>query len=287
MRTVDECFARDFKLMMAYARSKSNGLNLSSIPVPEFEGVSKGELKGHMFLVKGVQETYFEKLNGEEVQLIPKTNLKKRIAGSNGAFLVDKKGNEQTEDVTVPAGSVVILSSRSIKLKNWVLDGEVKKKHKPTEGFKYVDYVETREGKKYLYVIPKSFVYRLNMCALVLAPNTRRVYYKGSRLALTNGSFVNLYVVPYTYRNSQDSRVIGVKSSVTFDTEVQTLLKGWVTRGILFNPTLTQLEGQVGGITNLGIQDLGGTASVEDWSRYGSSLADEKEDQFEDQVGLI
>lgn len=287
MRTMDECFVRDFKEMMAARRSVCQGANIPGLPVPKFDKAVAGELKGHMFLIRGIKEEYFDKLNGEEVQQVAKGNLTKRIAGSDGKFLLDKKGQPRTQDVTVPSGSIVILSSRSIGLKNWVMVKGEKKKHKPTEGFAYVDFVETKSGRKYMYIIPKNYVYRLNMCALVLTPNTRRVFYKGSRLALQNGSYIFMYVVPYTYRNSQEARVIGIKSSPNFDEEVRMLLEGWVHRGVLFNPSLTQLDEQVGGLVNVGLQDIGGTVAVEDWSKYGVSLAEEKENQFEDQVGLI
>jgi hypothetical protein len=87
-------------------------------------------------------------------------------------------------------------------------------------------------------------------------------------------------VIPYTYRENLDVRVLGVKSSYNFDKEVTAILNYWVEQGVIFHPSLTALEGQVNGQTNLGIIDLEGTIIYDEYRRYGVSMAEEREEEF-------
>ena len=48
------------------------------------------------------------------------------------------------------------------------------------------------KGKKYLYTIPLETVFPVNLCALVISLNQRKVRYKGCKVALTNGHYIFL-----------------------------------------------------------------------------------------------
>lgn len=279
-RTYDSLFYKEFRDMMNGRRSLAHNYRLVDLPLPELEGMTIGEPKGKMALVKGIKEPFFDRLNGQEVQLVGRTQLQKRQVLSDGSFRTDKDGNFVTTQVPVPHDNVAILSSVSIGLKRFIEVDGVKREHKVTEGYRYVDYVEGKQGRRYIYIVPKQFVYRLSLCALILTPNKRRVFFKGCKLALQNGNYVYLYVVPYTYRDNIDIRVLGVKSSYNFDTEVTQIIQYWMHIGVIFNLNLTALEGQVYGQTNLGILDLEGTIVSEDYQRLGVSMAEEKEEEF-------
>lgn len=282
MKTNDTIFAREFRAMMNGRRSLSQGYKLADLPIPPIDTMTKGAPKGRLALIKGVKEMFFERLNGKEVQLVGRTSLQKRQVLSDGTFRRDSNGAYVYDQVPVPHGSVAVLSNLSIGLRR-VVDG---REHKPTVGFKYVDFVETPNGRRYIYIIPKNYVYRLELCALVLTPNRRRIYYKGCKLALQNGHYVYLYVIPYTYRDNADVRILGVKSTFDFDREVSTILKYWAEVGVIFHPSLTALEGQVNGETNLGIVDLEGTVVADDYRRYDLSMAEEKEEEFQNALGV-
>jgi hypothetical protein len=281
MQNNDNLFAKEFRDMMNGRRSMTQSFNLVDLPLPELETMINGVPKGQMALLKGIKEPFFDRLSNEEVQLVGRTTLQKRQVLSDGSFRTNKEGKYEYTQVPVSHGCVAILSRTSIGLKRTV-DG---RSHKVSEGFRYVDYVETNTGRKYIYIIPKSFVYRLNMCALVLTPNKRRLYFKGCKLALQNGVYVYLYVVPYRYRENMDVRVLGVKSQFDFDKEVWQIINYWMGLGVIFNLTMTALDGQVNGISNLGIMDLDGTVVSEEYRRYEVSMADESEDAFQTSLG--
>ena len=147
-----------------------------------------------------------------------------------------------------------------------------------SQGYRYVDYVETKAGRRYIYIVPKDFVYRLNMCALVITPNKRRTFFNGYKLALQNGNYVYMYVIPFTYRDNLDVSVLGVKSGFDFGVEVKAIIAFWMQIGVMFNLDITALENQINGQTNLGIIELEGTVVSEDYKRFGVSMAEETED---------
>jgi hypothetical protein len=285
-RTNDSLFHKEFRDMMNGRRSISKNFNLVDLPLPELTTMINGFPKLHMALVKNIKEPFFDRLNNQEVQLVGRTTLQKRQVLSDGTFRKNAQGKFEYTQIPVPHGHVAILTSLSIGLKRKIMVNGVERPHKVTDGYRYIDYVQTKLGRKYIYIIPKSFVYRLSMCALVLTPNKRRNYFQGCKLALQNGNYVYLYVVPYKYRENLDLRVLGVKSSFDFNEEVSQIITYWMGLGVIFNLTVTTLEGQVNGVTNLGIMDLEGTVVSEDYTRIGASLADENEEEFNASMGV-
>lgn len=288
----EKVFYREFKEMMNARKAHITGFSLNSIPLPSFHQESTLKTKFYvgtktrkLALVKGVSEPFFERLNNTEVELLGRTKLYKRQVLSDGSFRKDKDGNYVVDEVTVPNTSVGVLSPISIGLKRFIEDERGKKKeHKPSEGYRYVDYVETKEGRKYIYIVPKQFVYRLSLVALIITHNRHKNYYHGVRVALQNGHYVYVYTVPYTYRENSGSLVIGVKASTDFNNEVKRLFDFWQRNGIMFPIESTRLTDQLNGITNLGFQEVEGTLTPGDYKRYHQSLAEEGVDRLEDDV---
>lgn len=256
-----------------------------NIPVP-FIRTMKQPSSLEEGLIKGITEPYFDKLNNTEVQLVGKVALKKRKAASDGSFLVDTKGNVLKEDIHVPKGSVAVLSPIPIGLKRFVEnDKGLKVEVKLSEGFKYVDFIEKDGKRKYIYIIPKQYVYKLNLCALVVTPSKHKVFYKGCRLALQNGNYLYMYVIPFKAKHTgKDYRVLGVKSTYNFDAEVETLLRYWYEQKVIFNLSLTRLENAPNGVSNLGLIELENTLSTDDYYRYTEAL-NYVADEFEDLEG--
>lgn len=273
MRTADQVFAKEFKDMMNGRRSITGNFNITNIPIPFMPSLITNLGKGEICLVKGIKEQFFEKLNNSEVQLINKSVLMKRQVLSDGSFREDKEGNYVYIQVPIKQGFIAVHSNKSIKLKNRILVNGVERKHIPTEGYKYIDYFELNGERRYIYTIPKENVYPLSLCALVITPNKHKSFFKGCKIALQNGYYLNLYIIPYKPgREYRGLRVLGVKTSTNFDTEVRQLLEYWMQIGVIFNLNLTALENQIGGEANLGIVDLVGTLGVEDYIRIENSL---------------
>lgn len=286
-RTNDAVFHKEFRDMMNGRKALTNNFNLVDLPLPPLKSMIKGSLKGHMVVVKNIKEPFFERLNTEEVQLVGKTTLQKRQVLPDGTFRKDASDNYVTMQVPVPHSHVAILSPTSIGLKRFVEENGVKVEHKVQEGFRYVDYVETKQGRKYIYIIPKQYAFRLNMCALVITPNKRRTFFQGCKLALQNGNYVYLYVTPFKYRENMDLRVLGVKSNYNFNQEVTEIIRFWMQLGVLFDLNLTALEGNINGVENLGIMDIEGTIISEDYRRYAVSMLEEKEEDFNNSLDVL
>lgn len=279
MKTNDSIFAREFKAMMDGRRSLTSGFKLSVLPLPVIDTMLQGVPKGRMALIRGIKELFFDRLNNQDVQLVGRTSLQKRQVLSDGTFRLDNNGQFVYDQIPVSHNCIAILSPISIGIRRFV-DGQ---EHRPSDGFRYVDYIESpNNSRRYIYIVPKQFVYRLELCALIITSNKRRVFYKGCRLALQNGNYVYLYVIPYKYRANMDARVLGVKSSFNFDKEVTAILNYWAETGVIFFPCLTALTDNISGVSNLGIVDLEGTVASDDYRRFDISLADEKEQEYQD-----
>lgn len=278
--TSNNLFYREFRNMMSVRRATGKNINLSHFSIENANTMIQGKPKGVIALVKGIKEPFFERLNNAEVQIVPKGLLYKRQVLSDGSFRLDNEGKEVKEQVPLKRGSVAILSDVCIALKRrYEKDGKIIN-HEPSEGYAYVDYIETQKGRKYIYIVPKDYVYRLNMCALVLSLNNLRNYYKGAKIALKDGNYLNVYIVPYKYRDNAGVRVLGVKSTNDFDKEFAILLRDWQNSGLVFDSRLTFLEDSLKGINNIGIIQLRGTIS-ESYERYNVPLSKEKEETLE------
>lgn len=289
MQTSDRLFYKEFKDMMNGRKTvsgTSGNFSFMKIPLPECKNMLKTQPKSHLALVKGIKDSYFDKLNNTEVGLVKGSTLYKRKVLSDGSFWLDDNGKYETEEISLKSNTIGIVSSIPIGLKRFKEIDGVKHEVKVSDGFKYVDYIENKETheRKYIYIVPKEYVYKLNLCALILTPNKHRVFFKGCRIALQNGNYMYMYVIPFTVRNAERGyRVLGVKSTFIFDKEVKSILKYWQELNILFNLGLTRLENNVNGITNLGIMDIEGTCSSDDFTRYSGSLADSV-DELDDLV---
>lgn len=277
----DTLFFSEFGKMMKDRKYNGKNITLDKFRVQPMKGFNLGSPKGTIALVKGVTEPFFDRLNNSEVVLMPKCTLYKRKVNSDGTFRLDKNGKEVKTVVTLNRGSVAILSNMSIGLKRKIVKGGKEINHEPSEGYRYVDYIETKNGRKYIYIVPKDYVYRLNMCALVISTNSLRNYYKGAKIALKDGNYINIYVIPYKYRDYNGSRILGVKSTNNFDKEFNTLLNLWYSDGLIFDIRLTYLEESIRGIKNVGLIVLNPT-NTNVYRRYNVPLSKEKENLVED-----
>lgn len=182
-------------------------------------------------LIKGITDPYFSRLNKTTVILRPRISYTKRITGTDGKFLQDSESNIMTRDVDIPQGSRVVLSHVSIRLKNYTVDEHGRQcRTKLPDGFGYIDYVDTATGRKYLYYVPKEYIFPMNLNAMVLTTSrlTAR-YYWGRRYFFNRGvSSAYLYVVPYTASILKPNNVVFcLKASDDFEQEIQTLEGYW------------------------------------------------------------
>ena len=278
MAVYENVFVKEFNDMMNQRRSQNTNFSIVDIPFPNLNLIQKDDFVegGKWGYVKNIAEPYFNALNKTEVEIIKGRTFKKKLSlyDENGkaVFRKDATGEFVTTDVSVEKNFVAVYSSVNIHLPNRVESHGVKKEYKPTKGYRYIDYVDTPKGRKFLYLIPMECVYPIELCGLVIALNKHRAYYKGCKVALTNGHYVYIYSIPYKYRENAGYVLIGAKSSPDFDKEMNQLLNYWMKNGILFDLNMTALDTQVKGTMNIGIQDLVGTCRPEEYQKIGSAL---------------
>lgn len=277
----DAIFEKEFREMMYGRRARVGDFKLSSLPLPPMESSIGGHLSGKTAIIKGVKEPYFERLNKQEVTVLFRKSIPKRQVLPDGEFRRDDKGKYVCKEVAIKKTSVLIVSTVSIGLTRFKEENGMRVANKVTEGFQYVDFYTEKGKRKYMYIIPKEYVYMLTMCSLVVTPNKRRVYYSGAKVALQNGSYAYIYVVPYKYTDSVDARIITVKADFSFKKEITELLEFWKVKKVLFDLRITELDDQVKGVKNLGFEVLAGTLGPEDFEHGTKSLAESKEEDLQ------
>ena len=274
---MDILFKREFTSMMAARKAEAGVVNIEKIPIPPIPTISKGKPTNKLGTIRGVEEEYFEKLNNSTIELLPRMELQKRQVLADGSFRKDKEGNYVTDHIPVPQGSLAILSDISIGMKNTKMVGKRKVIYKPSEGYRYVDFVTTPNGRKYIYIVPKSVVFEYNVCALVISQHRKTKFYRGIKVALQSGSYVYMFVVPYTYRSTADQHIIGIKPDYNFEKEIQYIVKKWSEVSISFDITKTTVVDNNGVAINLAISDLDPTLLPENYIKCeGKSLTDTK-----------
>lgn len=287
MAIYESVFAKEFNEMMNQRRAENSGFSIKDIPCPDLGliGADDYVVGGKLAYVQGISEPFFESLNSNTVEIVKGRTFNKRMSfkDTDGTvkFRNAKNGENMTSEVYVDTGFVAVYSSVNIHLPNRVERDGVKKKYIPTEGFKYVDFVDTPKGRKFMYIIPMECVYPMELCALVISLNKHRAYYKGCKVALTNGHFVYVYAIPYKYRENSGYYLIGAKPNPNFDKEMNQLLEYWMEHNILFDLNMTALESQFKGSANLGIVDIPGTCMPEDYIKVTNALKNTELEELE------
>lgn len=286
MANYESVFLREFNTMMNERKSRNTSFAITDIPCPDMRTISKDiilkdsyVLGGKKAIVKGIVEPGYSQLNKTEVEVVSGRTFKKRLFlkkedGTVG-FRLNSDGSVVTKEVNLAKGFVAVYSPINLKLNN---------RERHTFGYEYIDFVEytkkgyvpgqinSRNKRMYLYAIPMECVYVEDLCALVISLNKHKAYYKGVKVALTNGHSVYIYSIPYKYRENTGYYMLGAKASPNFDLEMKYLLNYWMQHQILFDLNLTSLQSQVKGVINLGIQDIPGTCDVSSFSRITKPL---------------
>ena len=172
-----------------------------------------------VLVVDGVSEPYYDVLNGDWVYLYGGKVRRRRLSIA-GEFVYAEDGFVY-DSVTVPSGSVAVLSDKNIKLPF---------KHKSTKGYNYVDVIEG----KFCYILPKEVLLKPPMYALVLS-SSKSGSYRLHRVDLKGFGRTYLKVVRYSPgRRYANSRVlsVGVYGDGLFSEEMADLVKLWESLGI-------------------------------------------------------
>ena len=271
MPTLEEMFVKEFNQMMNQRRANTPLFDVFKLDLPQ--GV-EGEInKRDMVLIHGITEEYYKGLNDTEAILWSDGKLVRRKFDYQGKF-IKKDGRYETQEVTLPHECVAVISDENIA---------VPVKFKSKEAFEYVDCIQKQnpDGTKTIkrvYIVPRTYCYKLAQTALVMSLTKLRSYYFGGSYSLQNGYTLYMYVIPYRPRATvaRNYRVISTKTDIDYSEEINKIIGYWNSRGYLFNANDCALFEGIRGRENMAYENFPPT--VDTYVRYNPEQNMAKQD---------
>lgn len=190
-----------------------------------------------VYVVKGITEPDYEKLNGTVVYGLPKgIDPSARVIRKTGKLAKGPNGEILREKVTVPSGSTAVRTPINLEL-SW------DKWKNPPEGYGYVDFFNNVKAEpQYLYILPDAVLFEINQCSLVISNKKLARVYTDLRIQTWEHGVVYFSIVPLTNRSFTRAKILanGVMSS--FSAFLPKLLKTWVVRGVMPNPDYFNMD---------------------------------------------
>lgn len=255
MQNLDDIFFSEFNLMMRNLKAINGNSSLNNLIIDDYLLDECIIFKHDKVLINGINEEYYNKLNGTEALLWQRPNLKRRTYDSEGKFIV-KNDNYVLQDVTLPHDCSAIVSDYPIGVKTLF---------KPKESFDFVDFVVSNERgrrvNKFIYIVPKKYCYKINQTALVASYNKlTRAFYSGCSIALADGNTVFLYVIPYKPSNDNKAyRILATGTNPDDLTELcAKLYKSWIDNNLAFNPEICEMFECTKGRSNAAYETFAG-----------------------------
>lgn len=272
MLTLDQLFYRDFKKMMAVRSNSPHDISLQVLA----EGIETNVEK-NLGYIKGIKEPFYDKLNKHTCTLIFKTKVGKPQVLSDGTYRLDANGKEVLDHIPVPRECVLIRSTVNIGLRKKLADGSL---YEQNEHFMYIRYKDTvKDGERvryFYYIVPREYVYRLNVNAVVITKSKRKNYYNGLRIALQDGSYVYIYTVPL--KSVRDDTVVLYTGARTdFGAEMMSIYHYWIGKRYAFYYVDCEVDLPDKGEFNLAYSYTGSTLFPEDYVPYTSTLKAEQD----------
>jgi len=217
-KTLEGIFISEFRREVANVGYK----NIYNVPLPpNWSGKVSGT---EIYAVRGIEVDYYRNLNRSLVRKLPSNYTAKRriIDKATRGFAKDSDGQYVYEDFPKPSGSMIVVSKRRIDLPY----SEYKKKVS-NEGYGYIDFIESKDGIEYLYVIPKSVLYHVNQTALVLSVKNMKNF-SGSGYVTWDSGVIFLHIIPYNpSARYEGSIVLKTGYSLDYNDDIKALLSYW------------------------------------------------------------
>lgn len=190
-----------------------------------------------MYGVKGIDCKDFCGLEKSFVKKLPRGVVAKQrvIDKVTRGYKKDDNGDYLYKDYRVPAGSLVVISGRN-------LDIPLKYFNCAENGYGYIDYILSDKGIQYMYVLPRSVLYKVHQTALVLSVKDMKNYAGMGYKTWRNGK-IFLHIIPYNPNSSYTgSKVLATGKSLNYDKEIKEIVDYWQNIGYIPNIGLCNLE---------------------------------------------
>lgn len=233
----DLLFFGEFKALINDRRNGHLNIPLDSITIPPLPNLIEGIPSNPIIFVMGIEKKYFSLLNNSKAELLDLSDKKKITPNKN-----------------ISKHCVLIASKIFIGMVN-----ETKLKNFKNSKFNYIGCIEKENGEKScIYIIPKKYVYKINICALILTSKKVDEFYNGFKLIKQDGESIYLYVIPYQYKK-YNYNILALKYSSNFNKEIKLILNHWIKKSYIFDFNLTYLETYIDKTYNLAIQHYSST----------------------------
>lgn len=288
--TNDDIFIVEFNAMLRNcinnSQSKYAKLNIRNMPMLNMPTLIQGGAKQLYATVLHIKEPYYNRLNDALVIVLRDRTFGVRKALNNGEFIKDEKGKAKLFDYKVDGDSFIVKTRINIHKSNYVLDENGKPKltahgekirYSESTGFAYLDYVDEEGTRYYFYSVPKKYLFKANMTALVLAVHPHPNSYYMYKIAFRNGHYYHLCVIDYKReQNDNTTRVLGVANKVDYKAEINELLAFWQAEGkykgktppVMFDTEITEIPNSTGDYAkNIGCMFSRGKLPVESYEQ--------------------
>lgn len=236
MTTLESVFVREFR----NAVSNTGYKDIYKIPLPK--EVEDWEVSGTDLFKVETEEPYFSNLSGSIVKRLPKNKIARQrvINPVTRNFKRDENGEYEYTDYSIPSGSIVVLSEIQIGLPN-------PRKYTPSQGYGYIDFnfITKKDGSayvEYMYVLPKSCLYKIHQTALAMSVKNMKNYEGMGYVTWKNGT-IFLHIIPYN-PNSQytGTKILKTGYSLNYQKEIKVILNYWQNSRVIPNLALCTLE---------------------------------------------
>lgn len=235
MTTAEEHFAREFKKTLATLPVQPSILDMPNVlgdPIIPM---------GKEYYIRNIVDAVFSPLNGEMViemgSIIPELS----VFDKAGKRKKDVSGDTLKTRPSTPSGSIFIRSAKKLNIPFKYLDQET--------SFAYADsWVGAPDGRKYIYAVPKSNLFRVNLTALAVSTKKLKAFY-GHTFKTWHYGQITVAVIPYNANAKySNTRILKVGFGVDYDVDIKKYVNGLILKGIVPDVGNYAVDG---GLTNL------------------------------------
>lgn len=233
--SLESIFVSEFRNEVANIGYK----DIYSIPLPS-ECANWYVSGTELYAVNGIESQYYSKLNKTIVRRVPRGyTIKRRVIDKvSRSYKRNEEGNFIYESFPQSNGSVAVISKAVISLPY----SEYKKKLSK-DGYGYIDFIKNKDGgAEYIYVLPKSVLYKVNQTALVLSVKNMKNY-AGCGYMTWDSGMIFLHVIPYNPNISYSgTRILKTGYSLDYNSDIQKIIEYWQKINIIPNLALCYLN---------------------------------------------
>ena len=238
MRDLESIFVREYKEAV---KASIGSKGIYDVPLPPV--VKQWEVSGtDMYNVRDIKESEFSALENKYVRKVPsKYAIQRRVVDKvTRNPKTDEEGNLLYKEVKVPVSSIAVFSHQNLKLKySWFASDSCK------NGYGYVDYI-VQDGKQhdklYIYILPKSVLYKVNQTALVMTTKGSMKNYTGVGYQTWSMGIIHFFVIPYKPNVSyENTRVLATRGDCLYKKYLDCIIKYWLSVNFIPELNLSEL----------------------------------------------